>query len=527
MALDISANNTSGEALEQLEIIRVNHDEAYLYVSQGLSYQEQKQIDLAKDMYNKGLEKIDKALNVRCDRPYCIGPKWDNALKLQQKMRKTSQMIKSQLQELTKTNYCVSPPYTPPEPFEMPPSYDEACEHELLPDDPLASRKISETRRSSYPLTSEMKQPPATNGSQRKSTEVVELFSIPNDVQLFFVSYDGSVTASSSQTALTIYQFVDHDAISNGDTSRPPAWLQIGGWTYPLVPGQSPAFESGYGALIFPNIGAGRDSAVGVILPPSVDPVQRREFLDLLNRLTALKEEYDSSADETKYSARKESFSDTLSRGIVTGAEYISAGLVKGAALSSDLIHKGASKARQKINPEDRPVAVDPRVREGLKIAREASGVVLKATGFLVKRLGDLTVALGKQLAPHIREHGTKILTCAFKKDPAEAKDTIDGVLTVAAGGLQGFSTVYNGLENAARTLAYSLSTETVKIVDHKYGSEAGEVVGNAIFSIGNLALTTHNVQSLGIKSVAKRTAKDAGKAVLKDYIEHKKPVGK
>lgn len=65
------------------------------------------------------------------------------------------------------------------------------------------------------------------------------------------------------------------------------------------------------------------------------------------------------------------------------GAEYLSAGLVKGAAISSDLIHKGASKARQKINPEDKPVVVDPRVKEGLRIAREASGVALKATGFL------------------------------------------------------------------------------------------------------------------------------------------------
>lgn len=65
------------------------------------------------------------------------------------------------------------------------------------------------------------------------------------------------------------------------------------------------------------------------------------------------------------------------------GAEYLSAGIVKGAALSSELIHKGASKAKQKINPEDQPVVVDPRVKEGLRIAREASGVALKATGFL------------------------------------------------------------------------------------------------------------------------------------------------
>lgn len=49
-----------------------------------------------------------------------------------------------------------------------------------------------------------------------------------------------------------------------------------------------------------------------------------------------------------------------------------------------------------------------------------------------------MTLALGKQIAPHIREQGTKFLSTAMKKDQKEASDTMDGVLTVAAGGLQG-----------------------------------------------------------------------------------------
>lgn len=162
-------------------------------------------------------------------------------------------------------------------------------------------------------------------------------------------------------------------------------------------------------------------------------------------------------------------------------------------------------------------------MQEGLKIAREVSGVALKATGFLVRKLGDLTFALGRQIAPHIKEQGSRLLSTALNKDKKEANETMDGVLTVAAGGLQGFTTIYSGLEMAARTLAYSLSQETVNIVGHKYGTDVGEVVGNAVFSIGNLALTTHNVQSFGVKAIAKRTAKDAGKAVLKDYVEQEK----
>ncbi|KAF8782242.1 spartin-like isoform X2 [Argiope bruennichi] len=514
MALSSSESSLSAEHQELIHQIQVNHDEAYLYISQGLSYQEQDQLDLARDMYTKGLEKIDKALSVRCDHEFCTGPKWEHARKLQEKMERTLRMVRSQLRGIPPSSPA-SPPYTPPEPFELPPSYDEACEHEV----------VTSQRRSSCPGSSELNGNAASNG-RRMSSEVIDLFCIPGDVQIFFVSFDGSVSAPHSPSSLHVYQFVDQKSPID---IRPPAWLQVGSWTYPLVPGQSPALESGYGAFLFPNVGVGRDSAVGVILPSSVTPEQRTQFLEILNQLTALKGEKWSettiprAASPRPQDADKRRFSDTISKGLVTGAEYLSAGIIKGAQVSSDLIHKGATKARQKIQPELTPVTIDPRVKEGLKIAHEASGVALRATGYLVKKLGDLTFALGAQLAPHIREQGTKFLTSTFKSDPKEAKDTVDGVLTVAAGGVQSFSTIYSGLENAARILAKSLSTETVNIVGHKYGNEAGEVVGNAVYSIGNLALTTHNVQSLGVKAVAKRTAKDAGKAVLKDYAENVK----
>lgn len=55
-----------------------------------------------------------------------------------------------------------------------------------------------------------------------------------------------------------------------------------------------------------------------------------------------------------------------------------------------------------------------------------------------MRKLGDLTLALGKQIAPHIKEQGSKLLSSALNKDKAEANDTMDGVLTVAAGGLVG-----------------------------------------------------------------------------------------
>lgn len=42
------------------------------------------------------------------------------------------------------------------------------------------------------------------------------------------------------------------------------------------------------------------------------------------------------------------------------------------------------------------------------------------------------------------------------------------GVLSVAAGAVEGFSTVYHGLEKSASILGNNLKDNTVKIVAHK-----------------------------------------------------------
>ncbi|KAG8190341.1 hypothetical protein JTE90_014445 [Oedothorax gibbosus] len=447
------AKEEEEEDRRKLGELRAHHDEAHLYVAQGLTFMEQGRTELARDMFFKGLERINLALAIRTEGR--AGPAWEAARAMQDKMRRTAGLVRGQLP-----------------PADAPPSYEEAC-----------------------------------CGGE----EVCLLFTVPADVQLFFVSREGAVSAPYDPSPLHLCKIIGAEGA---------AWLQVGPWTYPLVSGQSPALESGYGALLFPDVGAGRDSAVGVILPQSVTPAERAEFLSILNELTALKEQ---KLNESGYWQVEEpkpqpkaapSMSEKISNGIVIGAEYVSKGLVAGAHASSDLIHWGAERARLSLQPEATPRQVPPRVKEGLRVAKDASGIALKATGFMVRQVGQLTLALGRHLAPY----GTRLMTSALGPERA---DTVDGVVCVAAGSVQGFSTIYMGLENAAKVLASSLSSETVNIVGHKYGSEVGEVVGTALSSIGNLALTTHNVQSMGVKAVAKRTAKDAGKEVLKDYAKH------
>lgn len=50
-----------------------------------------------------------------------------------------------------------------------------------------------------------------------------------------------------------------------------------------------------------------------------------------------------------------------------------------------------------------------------------------------------------------------------------EASHKMNGILTIAAGAVEGFSTVYRGLETSASILGNSLKENTVKIVGHKW----------------------------------------------------------
>lgn len=60
-------------------------------------------------------------------------------------------------------------------------------------------------------------------------------------------------------------------------------------------------------------------------------------------------------------------------------------GLVKGAEYTGKAIHKGASKLREHLQPEEKPLEVNPTVAKGLHVARQATGGAVKVSQFLGK----------------------------------------------------------------------------------------------------------------------------------------------
>ncbi|KFQ74598.1 Spartin, partial [Phoenicopterus ruber ruber] len=634
-----------------IKAINEEYRKAFIFINKGLNTDELGQKEEARSYYKQGLDHLRRGVSIPSQGPACVGSQWESARQMQQKMRETLQNVHTRLGILEQNTPPVpASPAAMDAPAEVPKLYPSIPAKEK-PERPPAPRSLfapsqppaadgsaatvsqgqipAMSPSSAKPLCLPNEAPPAytpqaTNGHftvsygtdsgefssvgedyyskctqppplENLGVDADELILIPQGVQIFFVTPDGQVSAPSYPGYLRIVKFLDTD--SGMAQNRPPAFLQVCDWLYPLMCNQSPVLCCNTGVYMFPDtMSQIPGSYVGVVLSSELPAADRELFEDLLKQMSDLRIQVNSWAaffkpirkgshervglsselpaterahfeDKFKqlsghkvqvksrtgipkfYSLKKKKpseassdainlpqtvhiqpqpegaenqkelpeWSEKVAHGILSGASWVSWGLIKGAEYTGKAIHKGASKLREHIQPEEKPLEVNPTVAKGLHVAKQATGGAVKVSQFLVEGVCSIASCVGRELAPHVKKHGSKLVPESLKKDK-DGKSTFDGALVVAASGVQGFSTVWQGLESAAKCIAKSVSTETVKTVKYKYGDDAGHATDNAVNSAINVGVTAFNIDNIGIKAVVKRTAKETGHAVLDEY---------
>ncbi|XP_012603578.2 spartin [Microcebus murinus] len=625
----------NGEPAE-IKLIREAYKKAFLFVNKGLNTDELGQKEEAKNYYKQGIGHLLRGISISSTDPEQTGPGWESARQMQQKMKETLQNVRTRLEILEKglatslqndlqevpKLYPEFPPKDTCEKSPEPQSFSSPPQHaEINGNTPTTSAEAVASTSLSLPSQScPAEAPPAytpqaaeghytvsygtdsgefssvgedfyRNHSQPPPLETLgldadELILIPNGVQIFFVNPAGEVSAPSYPGYLRIVRFLDNslDTVLN----RPPGFLQVCDWLYPLVPDRSPVLKCTVGAYMFPDTmlqAAG--CFVGVVLSSELPEDDRELFEDLLRQMSDLrlqanwhraeeenefqipgrtrhpsdqlreasgtdvtqlgpsldqgnkdvrhkgkrgKKVKDTSSEELNLShivpcepvseeKAKElpEWSEKVAQNILSGASWVSWGLVKGAEFTGKAIQKGASKLRERIQPEEKPVEVSPAVTKGLYIAKQATGGAAKVSQFLVDGVCTVANCVGKELAPHVKKHGSKLVPESLKKDK-DGKSPLDGAMVVAASSVQGFSTVWQGLECAARCIVNNVSAETVQTVKYKYGHTAGEATHNAVDSAVNVGVTAYNINNIGIKAMVKKTATQTGHTLLEDY---------
>uniref|UniRef100_A0A8D1XGD4 Spartin n=1 Tax=Sus scrofa TaxID=9823 RepID=A0A8D1XGD4_PIG len=555
----------------EIKIIKEAYKKAFLFVNKGLNTDELGQKEEAKNYYRQGIGHLLRGISISSTDPECVGPEWESARQMQQKMKETLQNVRTRLEILEKglatslrndlqevpKLYPEFPPKDMSEKSPEPQSFGSPPQHSEVNGNASAASTQSVSIPNTLSFSSQShpsEAPPAytpqaaeghytvsygtesgefssvgenfyRNHSQPPPLETLgldadELILIPNGVQIFFVNPAGEVSAPSYPGYLRIVRFLDNslDAVLN----RPPGFLQVCDWLYPLVPDRSPVLKCTVGAYMFPDTMLQASGCfVGVVLSSELPEDDRELFEDLLRQMSDLRLQanWDRAEGENEFQipGRSRCPSDQLREASGTDVRQLDQG-------SKDVRHKGKrgkkeSKAKGSSSEEVNLSHIVPYEPVSEEKAKELPEWSEKVAQNILSVDGVCTVAscVGKELAPHVKKHGSKLVPESLKKD-RNGKSALDGAMVVAASSVQGFSTVWQGLECAAKCIVNNVSAETVQTVRYKYGHTAGEATHDAVDSAINVGVTAYNIDNIGIKAMVKKTAKQTGHTLLEDY---------
>merc|ERR1712165_144532 len=354
--------------------------------------------------------------------------------------------------------------------------------------------------------------------------EAEELFNLPDCVQIFFITADGRVSTFSQPSSLRIFKFKNE--INKEDESA-NTFIQVNGWTHPLGEG-SPVLKAGNGSFMFPDAYSDQEGAsVGLVImddtPFNVDGEAEKQLQQLLEELTALKTIQKS---QTGIGSEKELELDhhlgKLGSLILKGAQTVGKTMEDTIVpKTTQLIEYATEKQKAKMGqPAEEDSKMNSVLKTTVKGAAHATKATVKVSGYVADRVGDLTKSIARSLARKM-EPAVSGATGAGGGGSGKTKNTsIRTLVDVARGGLLAYGTIYASLEDSAKVLGTSVKSNSVQVVEHKYGGEAGEVFGEAATAAGNAAMTYMNIQSLGVKGLVKKTAKTTGKELGKAVLD-------
>uniref|UniRef100_A0A182YG86 Senescence domain-containing protein n=1 Tax=Anopheles stephensi TaxID=30069 RepID=A0A182YG86_ANOST len=568
-------SSASSDWRRTFDAIKAGHDEAYVTVERAIKLEEHERPDLALQAYKDGIRRIDEtlALPVAVPNLQVQGPQadesWKQAVAMIHKLKRTRGEVLQRIGQLggngaevgvgdsgsqngnesTTTTTTGQRPWTYTElamalqdmsaegtegaaaattGMELLFSCDGVQVYYIEPDG-VVSRTMADS-------TLRIVRIEGDEGRQLQATVFLQVIETRSTVRIENAEEPWELMqeqqpAANGETASSPVQVEEPSEAkpaqqSSSDASEPPP-PPAGFLIYPLIPGVSPCYRTEYGAFILPDLAAEHDvagRAIGLVVPVGADEVVLEILVAFLHGIVA----QPAGPRISKRSLLPDS--TTISAGIIKGAFYLSKGLERGAERTGQLIATGTpyviSKLGQKQTAQpDAPdaatannVQVPKNVRTGIEIAKTVTGTAAGVTSYVAGKVGSATMALGRFLAPHIQRHGSALLSYSTGMSEQAASERMHGALTICAGAVEGFGTVYEGLERSASILGKSLSTSTVQIVEHRYGTEASRVVGSSLDTVGNVINVTHNMNYMTPKGLAKRTAKNAGKALVAGY---------
>jgi hypothetical protein len=390
------------------------------------------------------------------------------------------------------------------------------------------------------------------NKIQKKNdfSKATEILRVDNGVQLFYIASDGTVSTPSHPATLSIYSFNDDVRQKYRQKgSNVVGFVRVDSWMYPLIPNESPGMKTNFNAYIFPNQDEHLNFVGITFANKSANNDGMNFFEDVLANYGSLiyqdknassgikypslpnaassgatapameksKEAKGSSlVDEAETKKEAEAWTpDTIAQGVRNGAEYLSQGISATSSYATRYVNVGSDKLKAQLKPNEEPVRVSPTVQNFVRNVNYGTHVTVRVSSFVLNKLGAMAKYTAQTAAPYIKQGSTQLLAkTGVAGNKTNATSYVDGFCKVAGSSVEGFSVVYDSLEQAAKCLGKNVTNQTVNVVDYKYGTDAAKLTQNGMQSVGNIALTVNNVKGLKIvRTVAKETAKEVVKS--------------
>ncbi|KAH7715623.1 Protein F57B10.9 [Aphelenchoides avenae] len=268
------------------------------------------------------------------------------------------------------------------------------------------------------------------------------------------------------------------------------------------MPGKTTVLKNELGVYVVPNPTPEHPNMfVGIILPRDIDKRLEDEFLVVLRDYAQVEASTlvrDMTPEERLRTSEK------IALFLIRGGDRVAQEVQNLANKTGGYMAERGERYRANMTPTEDAVNINPAIRHGVYVMHRGGKAVAKVTRFLLDKIGDIGVSVGRQLANGVSgESGGGRL--------------IKSTVIVVGGGLTSVGTVWIALENASKTLFSSMANETVQTVKIKYGDQASETTDHALRAVGHTTLAGFQLYDLGPRAIAGRMARKAGIQFVRD----------
>jgi hypothetical protein len=199
----------------------------------------------------------------------------------------------------------------------------------------------------------------------------------------------------------------------------------------------------------------------------------------------------------------------------VAGAAAV-AGIAKGSALLAGALSKGSDKIVASTAPCETPVVVPQAAIDNIQRTRMLTKSAVMVSAGLAQAMVGVTGALSDVLSKRVSHQIKRSDTGPDSK--LEAVKEVGGATVVAAG------SVYLAASEAFKMLISATVDASCKVVEHKFGSQAGMTAREAGGLVQDAAAVTTNMESCGVKGLVKAVGKQTAMKVAHEFEGNPNP---